>query len=389
MIRMIGPVRRMREGSLAIAVLLAIHPTLAACTFCAGGYASRQTIRERANGATIVVHGTLGDPHFKPDGSGTTDLRVTSHLKTDPKLAKPATITIPQYLPVIGDTPRDYLIFATVVDGKPDTTGGLSLPVTSLEYAKKTLAQPANDPVASLAFYFTQLDSKDSTISADAFLEFAKASDADLAKASKGFDAKKLKTWLSDPATPTDRLGVYAVLLGLCGNGNDGSTLLSLINAPRTERISTNLDGILAGLTLLDSKRGWAKTAEIALNPKAPFDERLAAIRTFRFFQATRPETSRPEIISIYRTLVTEGDLADIVAEDLRRWGWWDLTAEVLAPFGQPTHKAPIVRQALVRYALTCPDSAAKQFLDSARKSDAKLVERVEEGLKQFAAPKK
>jgi hypothetical protein len=380
----------MREGTLAIAVLLAIQPTLPACTFCAGGYASRQTIREQATGATLVVHGTLADSRFTPDGRGTTDLRVTSHLKSDPKLAKPATITIPQYLPVVGDTPRDYLLFASVADGKPDMTGGLSLPATSLEYVKTSLTLPANDPVARLAYYFTQLDAKDATVSADAFLEFAKASDADLAKAAKGFDAKKLKTWLVDPATPADRLGVYSLLLGLCGNASDIATFQTLLAVmPRTERISTNLGGILAGLTLLDAKQGWAKIAEIACHPKAPFDERLAAIGTIRFFQATKPESSRPEIVSIYRSLASQGDLADVAAEDLRRWGWWDLTAEVLAPFEQPTHKAPIVRQALVRYALTCPDPAAKTFLESARKSDAKLVERVEEGLKQFAIPKK
>lgn len=386
---MIRMIRWMREGSLAVAILLAIHPTLAACTFCAGGYASRQTIRERANGATIVVHGTLADSRFTADGRGTTDLRVTSHLKNDPKLAKPATITIPQYLPIVGDTPRDYLLFATVADGKPDMTGGVSLPATSLEYVKKSLALPANDPVASLAYYFTHLDAKDATISADAFLEFAKASDADLAKAAKRFDAKKLKAWLADPATPADRLGVYAVLLGLCGQAHDVAGLHALLNAvPQTERITANLGGILAGLTLLDAKQGWAKIAQIASHPKSPFDERLAAIGTIRFFQTTRPETSRPEIVSIYRTLVGQGDLADVAAEDLRRWGWWDLTAEILAPFNQPTHKAPIVRQAIVRYALTCPDAAAKQFLASARQSDPKLVERVEEGLKQFAAPK-
>jgi hypothetical protein len=379
----------MREGSLAVAVLLAIHPPLAACTFCAGGYATRQTIRERATGATIVVHGTLADSRFMPDGRGSTDLRIASHLKTDSKIAKPTAITIPQYLPVVGDTPRDYLLFATVVDGKPDMTGGLSLPAASLDYVKQSLALPGNDPVARLAYYFTHLDAKEAAISADAFLEFAKASDADLARAAKGFNATKLKTWLADPSTPADRLGVYALLLGFCGNAGDKATLLTLIAAPRTERISTNLGGILAGLTLLDAKQGWAKIAEIACHPKAPFDERLAAIGTIRFFQATRPEASRPEIISIYRSLAGQGDLADVAAEDLRRWGWWDLTAEVLAPFEQPTHKAPIVRQALVRYALTCPDEAAKTFLDAARKSDAKTVERVEEGLKQFATPKK
>ena len=94
------------------------------------------------------------------------------------------------------------------------------------------------------------------------------------------------------------------------------------------------------------------------------------------------------------RHAIEDTDLTDKVhcrpgwRHHLRRWGWWDLTVEVLAPFNQPTHKAPIVRQALVRYALSCPDAAAKTFLESARKSDAKLVERVEEGLKKFASPK-
>ena len=74
--------------------------------------------------------------------------------------------------------------------------------------------------------------------------------------------------------------------------------------------------------------------------------------------------------------------------EDLRRWGWWELTDDVFMPFDTPSHKAPIVRQAIVRYALTCPDESAKKFLDRVRKSDTVLVERVEEGLKRFANPK-
>jgi hypothetical protein len=71
--------------------------------------------------------------------------------------------------------------------------------------------------------------------------------------------------------------------------------------------------------------------------------------------------------------------------EDLRRWGYWDLSAAVFAQFGKPTHAAPIVRRCIVRYALTCPNDDAKRFVAAVRKDDAKLVESVEEALKPFA----
>ena len=375
-------------AAIAVIILFAIPLPSHACTFCAGSFDKRQTIRERATGATIIVHGTLADSQFTADGRGTTNLQVGRYLKSDAKWGQTATITIPQYLPVIGDTPRDYLLFAAIVEGKLDVTSGMTLPPAALEYVKRTIEQPASDSSKRLNFYFPQLDSKDATISADAFLEFAKASDQEIAKAAAGFDVAKIRNWLTDSTTPAERLGVYSVLLGLSGKHGDELVMLTILNeSPRMERVSTNLGGLLAGTTLLNAKLGWEKIGDIATNSKAPFDERLAALGTVRYFQTTRPKESRQEIVSIYKTLAGQGDLADIVAENLRRWEWWESTAEVLTPFDESTHRSPIVRQALVRYALTCPNREAKDFIDRIRKSDATLVERVEEGLKRFTSP--
>ena len=365
------------------------YSRVSACTFCSGNFTNRQTLRERSAGATVIVHGTLSDSKFGPDGKGTTDLVITTHLKSDAKLGKLAKLTIPQYLPAIGDTPKEYLLFASVVDGKLDVTGGVPVPPAAIEYVKSSLEQPANDSAKRLAFYFQYLDSAEAAISGDAFLEFAKATDVEITKAAAGFDVAKIRKWLADSATPAERLGVYAVLLGLCGKPGDEKPIQQLLNqSPRAERVSGNLGGLLAGWTLLDAKRGWANLGELAANAKAPFDERLAAIGTIRYFQTTHPKESRREIVAIYRTLVGQGDLADMAVEDLRRWGWWELTNEVVTPFDAPTHKAPIIRQAIVRYALTCPEMAAKRFLDQVRKSDPAVVEKVEEGLKRFAVPK-
>lgn len=377
-----------RATLLSMAFSLSIPSFGIACTFCAGSFAGRQTIRERGLTATAVVHGVLTDPTFGPDGRGTTDLRVTKYLRADAKLGQPATVTIPQYLPVVGDTPRDYLLFLAETGGKPDVVGGITFSPTATDYVSASISL-APDPVKRLAFFFRHLEATDPAVAADAFLEFAKASDGEITRAAAGFDVAKVKRWLADPKTPDERLGVYAVLLGLCGKpGDEVSVSKILSETPRPERVTQNLGGLLAGLTLLNEKDGWSRTAALATDVKAPFDERLAAVGSVRYFQATRPGPSRPHILAAYQPLLTQGDLADVATEDLRRWGWWDLTADVLAPFDRPTHRAPIVRQAIVRYALTCPDEAARAFLTAVRKSDPTLVEKVEDGLKRFANPK-
>jgi hypothetical protein len=69
----------------------------------------------------------------------------------------------------------------------------------------------------------------------------------------------------------------------------------------------------------------------------------------------------------------------------LRRWGYWDLTADVLAQYAKPTHAAPIVRRCIVRYALFCPDEQAKRFVNALRQSDPKLLQNVEATLDLYA----
>ena len=73
--------------------------------------------------------------------------------------------------------------------------------------------------------------------------------------------------------------------------------------------------------------------------------------------------------------------MADLAVEDLRQWREWGLTAEVLAQYGKPTHAAPMVRRAIVRYVLTCPRPEARQFSEQLRRTDPQLLREVEESL--------
>jgi hypothetical protein len=380
----------MRRIVCALAITAVVTSPAAACTFCGGGLTTRQTLREHFKRANYVAHGKLANPRFDPSGgTGSTEFHVGKVLKPDPAIGERAVVVLPRYLPVIGDTSPEYLVFCATAGGKPDPLHGVPATEAVTAYLLGAAKLDDRDPVARLGYFVRHLDSADPTVAADAFLEIGKASDADIVKARSVLDPAKVRKLFTSSATPSERLGVYALLLGLCGEKADADMLAGLVRRqPAPERVREHLGGILAALTLLDPREGWASTEAVLADAKRPFDQRLAAIGTVQFYQATRPAESKPHILQCYRVLLGKGDLADLAADDLRRWGWWDLTPEVLKHFEAPTHAAPVVRRGIVRYALQCPTEEAKRFVAAARQKDPKLVEKVEESLKLYAPAK-
>jgi hypothetical protein len=110
-------------------------------------------------------------------------------------------------------------------------------------------------------------------------------------------------------------------------------------------------------------------------------------LRTLRFYHGWKPDETRAQVLRGLAVALPEGDLADLAVEDLRRWQAWDLTADVLALYARKSHSAPIMRRAILRYALCCPRPEAATFLADRRREDPALVKDVEESL-QFEKPK-
>src|SRR5262245_497784 len=98
---------------LALAAVLALAPAAAyACTFCDGSLRTKQTLRTHFAAAKVVLQGQLKNPRFDPKtDNGFTDLHVAAVLKDDPARGGRNVLTLPQYLPVVGNTPPDYLMF--------------------------------------------------------------------------------------------------------------------------------------------------------------------------------------------------------------------------------------------------------------------------------------
>jgi hypothetical protein len=382
----------MLRAAVVLALVLAAAPA-DACTFCDGNFRTKQTLRMHFAQAKAVLHGQLKNPRFDPKtDDGFTDLHVTSVLKDDPARGGKAVVVLRTYFPVVGNTPPDYLVFCTVANGSLDPAHGVPASAAVVDYLKAATKLDEADAAARLGFYFRHLDSPDETVAADAFFEFARAPDADILKAAKHLDAAKVRKLIADPNTPPERLGVFAFLLGVAGGPADAAFLAKMLGeTPMSERTASAYGGLLAGYVLLAPKDGWAFAAGVLGDAKRPYSVRLSAIGSVRFLQATRGEAVKAEVLKCCAALLPHGDLADQAVEDLRRWGYWDLTPDVLAQFPKPTHAAPIVRRAIVRYALTAPGDDAARFVAALRQSDPKLVRDVEQVLELFkpVTPKK
>lgn len=374
-----------------VVVLMGLAPSpVLACTFCAENIRTLPTLRMQYAQAKAVYYGTLKNPRVDPrTDEVATDLHLTHALKDTPARGKQNVLVIREYIPAMGPTPPEFLAFFTLVNGQLHYTSGVPASAATLNYLTGAvkLDTDSAEPTARLAYFFKHLSSPDPVVAADAFVEFARTPDADIAASAKYFDAAVLRKLITDEKTPSERLGVFAFLLGVCGTADDAAFLAGLLKAqPLAERVREAFGGLLAGYILLAPRDGWAFTTALLADTKQPFSIRLSSINTVRFFQATRGAEYKAEILQCCAALLPEGDLADQAIEDLRRWGYWELTPEVLAQFPKPTHAAPIVRRSIVRYALCCPREEARAFIATLRATDPKLVATVEEQLQRLEA---
>jgi hypothetical protein len=360
----------------------AAGPT-SACSLCAS-LQDQKTFREDAALSKVILYGTITSSKLNAGGGGASEFTITAKIKTDPLVGDKKALTLPRYLPTDEKDPPRYLLFADVYKGDLDFFRGT--PVKSSEavdYVKGALALDPKDRAKVLRYYFDFLENSDKEIANDAFLEYAKATDKELGEVAPKLSAEKLLGWLKDSKTPEGRLGMYAFLLGACGGDKDADVLRKLLDDP-SDRVRVAYDGILGGYIHLKPREGWDLAMKILQDDKKPFNVRFAVVRTLRFYHNWKPDESKENVLRGERIILAQGDITDMAIEDLRRWQLWDLTPDVLALSGKKGFDAPIVRQSILRYALSCPktDAAAAAFVAERRKQDPDGVKDAEDALK-------
>jgi hypothetical protein len=116
---------------------------------------------------------------------------------------------------------------------------------------------------------------------------------------------------------------------------------------------------------------------------KQEFLLRYAGLRTLRFFWDQRPDlVSKKDLVQGMALILGQSDMSDFAVEDLRKWHQWQLTDQILDLYGKKTHDIPVIRRAILRFALQSPGARAKTFVETQRQRDADWVKDTEELLK-------
>ncbi len=363
---------------------LALAPNRAeACPFCSAE-SKGPTLVGDFNQATIVLVGTFSNPR-RIGGrgdleSGLTDFTINQCLKGgNHELVKGKTvIVLPRYLP---STRSKFVIFCDVYKNTIDPLRGVELSAQSdlVNYLMKSLALKDRPLSERLRHCFNYLDSADPEVSLDAYREFAAADYADYRDMAKKLPADKIAGWLKDEKTPAYRYGLYASLLGLCGDSKKhGDLLRSMVDDPK-KRTGSGIEGLMAGMLMLQPKQGWTYLENILKDEKEEFLVRYAALTTLRFFWSTRPDVFPRERLAqgVCLSLV-HSDMADFAIEDLRKWHRWELTPRVLGLFTQESHDLPVVKRAILRFALQAAKEGknreAQAFVDAQTKLNPEMV---------------
>jgi hypothetical protein len=356
----------------------------AACPFCS---MQGQTLVTDVSQASMVLYGTFTNARLDANGDagqGSTDLEIEAIIKKHEILGNQKTVTLPRYVPTSKDNKTKFLVFCDVFKGKIDPYRGIPVQADGdiVKYLKGAL-EVKDKPVGErLRYYFDYLDNKEIEISNDAYKEFGNASYQDYHELAKKLPADKIARWLEDPNTPAFRYGLYASMLGHCGADKDAAMLRKMLDDPQ-KKVTSGVDGMLAGYTMLKPKEGWTYIHDILKDPSKDFMRRYAALQSARFFWDSRPDVvDKKDIAETVTQLLDQSDICDLAIEDLRKWKRWECMDKVLELQSKKSHDIPIIRRAILRFALSCPDARATAFVDQWRKRDPETVKDIEELLK-------
>jgi hypothetical protein len=380
-------VRRRRVLLILVAALLLISVAAAvgACPFCSEERGP--TLVGDFNQAAMVLVGVFTNARQDAglDG-GTTDFLIEEVLKKHEIIEGKKKITLPKYMP---QAKNKFIIFCDVYKGTIDPYRGVEIQPGSdlVKYVKGAMALKDRPLAERLRYSFDFLNSSEVDVALDAYREFQRTDYKDYKDMAKGLPPQILAKWLRDPKTPPYRYGLYASLLGLCGRPEDGKLLREMLQDPQ-KRMGSGLDGMIVGYVTIDPKEGGAFINSILKDAKQEFLMRYAALRAVRFLWDQRPDlVPKSDLIQDVRLLLDQPDMADFAVEDLRKWERWEMTDSVLDLFNKETHNVPVVRRAILRFALKSPQPRAKAFVDEQRRRDAEWVSDTEELLRLEAQP--
>jgi hypothetical protein len=370
---------------------------VSACPFCS---APSQTLAEQVAQAdgVCLVEWTGGTPANDQDpGKSTYEILQIVKAPKD-SIAKGDRVTLARYR--AGKKGDLFLLMGTRSGRGNGLDWGSPTEVTESSFNYVAQAPTPEVPASKRLLYFVKfLEFPDQLVSNDAYAEFANAPYKDIAAIANRLPHEKIRQWIVRPETPQPRLGLYGMMLGLCGDNKDAQVLGDKISEKSAD-FRIGVDGMISGYLLLTGSSGLSHIDDWKFKDhKAAFSEIYAAMMGLRFmWQYAGGRIPNERLMQSMRILLERPELADLVIADLARWNDWSVQDRLMDIYGKGEYNIPSIKRAIIRYMLTSTQTKpagapsanstadvnnqyverGKRYLEQLRKRDPKTVKEAE-----------
>ncbi len=237
-------------------------------------------------------------------------------------------------------------------------------PVTDAAIAYLREAPPFDQPIRERLVYFLKhLESPDPLISMDVFAEFGCAPSKDVIAIAPHFDRTRLREIVASDKTSSARLGLYGMMLGLCGDKSAARLLRERLDRPQKDQYLLGLDGMTFGYLLLAGSAGLDELDKIKLNgDEKNFNHCNATMSALRVMWTDgQDRIPRERLKQSMRRLLDHPQLADLAIADLARWHDWTVMDRLMEMHASVGKTDKHIRVAIVHYMFTAAGGESKR----------------------------
>ncbi len=191
-------------------------------------------------------------------------------------------------------------------------------------------------PQKRIKFFWKILEHPDSAISDNAHLEFALTSEKAIKRVRTLFDPKTLIKWLQKDSINSKRRRLYLSLLSHSGNQSDakfvGDRLTEM--AKKDSIYFEELTAWIACYLSLQGDDGIPLVRDLYLKKGIKFHMTYSAISALRHLAYSGgAKVSKPKIVELFRLVLEQPKVADLVISDLAKLKDWDSTDRLMKLF--------------------------------------------------------
>lgn len=263
--------------------------------------------------------------------------------------------------------------------------------VDAAEFQYITQAPTAGiDALERLRYFLPFLEHNRNLVASDAWGEFARSEYGVIKQLSDLYSTTSLRAWIANGQTSPERLSLYGLMLGMCGDEDDAAFLQEQIGPGGADELRFGVEGMMGGLLALTGVDGLAFLERTRLRSDVPTLEAFAAVQAIQFIWNHEPDRIDKQRLrnSLHLTLNDES-LREISITNLARWEDWTLVRQLPQIYDACRDDDNGTTRAIVGYLLVYrraphPETAAddvklaESLLQKIRKEKPRLVKAVE-----------